>query len=397
MPSAKQRQADRFGDLLLEQAAGPLSLAEEAAAAEASLLRMPGAVLIPIERLAANPDNPRHRLGNVEELALSLADRGALQALLVRRDLERPGYYLVVAGNRRLAAAQLIRAGAIAEVQVSIDNLPCVIAEDAGADAFADAMAENVAREDLTRAEMMDGVLRLHRHYGWSARAISRRLGRHHTDMAELLRLASDPEVAHLVRSELVSPTVGAQISDLPPSSRERAIEAVGTGSLRTARDLARVVAGGDDRAGAGIQPPANGASARAGIASRPPDDPASGSEMQLDSPADSAVPASSRALGTGEHTEGIALPVPPKLAAVGRRNAAARHAAQSGLRRVAQLDEEEFQAVLDLLSYGKAYRKQWQAVIDELTRERSRTDRPGHDPGNQGPPAPEAKPTEGS
>jgi len=113
MPSAKQRQADRFGDLLLEQAAGPLSLAEEAAAAEASLLRMPGAVLIPIERLAANPDNPRHRLGNVEELALSLADRGALQALLVRRDLERPGYYLVVAGNRRLAAAQLIRAGAI--------------------------------------------------------------------------------------------------------------------------------------------------------------------------------------------------------------------------------------------------------------------------------------------
>jgi hypothetical protein len=58
-------------------------------------------------------------------------------------------------------------------------------------------------------------------------------------------------------------------------------------------------------------------------------------------------------------------------------RNAAtARAAAREGLRKVSRFPDAEFQAVLDLLAYGKTYHLQWQVAIQELLQERGVAER---------------------
>ncbi|HEY2594718.1 MAG TPA: ParB N-terminal domain-containing protein, partial [Chloroflexota bacterium] len=58
---------------------------------------------IPIARIDASARNPRQKLDGTDELAASLAAHGLLQPIVVRRlDIG----YEIIAGHRRLAAAQ---------------------------------------------------------------------------------------------------------------------------------------------------------------------------------------------------------------------------------------------------------------------------------------------------
>ena len=62
-------------------------------------------VLIPVDKLRPDPQNPRRAgVGDVSDLAASMAAVGVLQPLLVTPDDEVEGRYLVVFGHRRLAA-----------------------------------------------------------------------------------------------------------------------------------------------------------------------------------------------------------------------------------------------------------------------------------------------------
>jgi hypothetical protein len=108
-------------------------------------------------------------------------------------------------------------------------------------DAFADALAENLSRDDLSRAEVMDALLRLQREYGWSARYIARRTGRSVGDVAELLGVAKDDEVGVLVRDEIISATVGGQIRRLRKDLQAEAIVGVRAGRVKTVADVQRL------------------------------------------------------------------------------------------------------------------------------------------------------------
>jgi ParB family chromosome partitioning protein len=75
---------------------------------------------IPIDQVEPNPFQPRTRFDEsaLRELADSIAATGVLQPILVRRRAENDGYQLV-AGERRLRAAQL----------AGIDRIPAVMKE----------------------------------------------------------------------------------------------------------------------------------------------------------------------------------------------------------------------------------------------------------------------------
>ena len=239
MPSSRRSRPDLLvRQMLAETGSGPITAAEQAAAAESSFTPVPGALLIPIERIAPNPDNPRKSFEGVEELAASIADRGVLQPLVVRRDPQRPGYYLTIAGARRLLAALMVHGGTDAAGRMRAAALPCVVADEAEADVFADALAENMARQDLSRAEVMEAVLRLHRQYGWSSRAIARRTGRSDSDISILLRVGQDEQVAGLVREEVIAPTTAGAIQRLPAGLRPGIIAEVHAGRVRTGADV---------------------------------------------------------------------------------------------------------------------------------------------------------------
>lgn len=220
---------------------GEISATERAAAAEASFGPVPRALLLPIERIAPNPDNPRKTFDHLDNLAVSIAERGILQPLLVRRDPVRPGYYITVAGARRLLAARVVQGHEDAASRARVAQLPCVVMDQTERDAFADALAENLARQDLSRAEVMTALTRLHREYGWSARYIARRTGRSVSDVAELLGIAADETVAPFVRDEIITPTTAGQIRRLPVELRPVAIAGVQSGRVKTGEDVRRL------------------------------------------------------------------------------------------------------------------------------------------------------------
>lgn len=100
-------------------------------------------ILIPLARLAPDPDNPRSAVvpdAAVDTLAESISVRGLLLPLRVR-PADAAGTHTVVSGHRRLAA--LRRLGA--------SEAPCVVADGPLTDdaVLAEQLAENIHRSDL--------------------------------------------------------------------------------------------------------------------------------------------------------------------------------------------------------------------------------------------------------
>ncbi len=237
--SAKKANDDRMRLRLMNQAADwEPSYEEQASVAESSFDRLSRALLIPIERIAPMKDNPRQNFSKLDELADSIEAEGIIQPLIVRRDPDRAGYYMTVAGARRVMAANILRGHDDPAVRARVAELPCLVTDESDDRALAKALAENLAREDLTRSEMMEAVVRLERDYGWSGNRISKAISRSQGDVAELLRVAKDPELSTLVRADLISTSAAGEITRLPQERRPAVLNEVRAGRLRTVDDI---------------------------------------------------------------------------------------------------------------------------------------------------------------
>jgi len=243
MPGSRNRTLeDPIRQALLEASEDwDLTPVEDSKAIEASFERLERVLLIPIERISPTQDNPRQTFTKLDELAASIEAEGLIQPLVVRRDPHKPGHYVTVAGARRLMAANLLRGHEDAEVRARVAKLPCVVVELGDDEALAKALAENVARQDLTRAELMEAVLRLERDFGWSGNRIAKAMGRSQGDISVLLRVAKDPELSALVRKEVISPSAAGELVQLPEEQRRQALSEVYQGRLRTVDQVRRL------------------------------------------------------------------------------------------------------------------------------------------------------------
>ncbi len=239
MPGSPHKRKQSLFELEVGQPEQPvISHEEQARSAERSWDRIARGRMIPRERIAPNPDNPRRHYQDLEPLAESIAARGVLLPLLVRDDPERPGFYITVAGSRRLLAAGLVAAGEDLKARMRVAQLPCLIGDSNDRDAFADALLENMGRENLTRAEMMVALVRLRDEFGWGSREIARRTGRNYSDIAALLRLAGDSELAPLVMDDRLKPTTASEIQRLPEPVRREVLEGVRAGATPKTEDV---------------------------------------------------------------------------------------------------------------------------------------------------------------
>jgi len=246
MPRSGKRDSELLGALLAD-ARVETTDEDIAATTEMFFDAIPGGKLIPVERLREWGDQPRKTFdeARLAELASSIAATGVLEPLVVRRDPARPGYYTVTAGMRRLLAARRVRGADDPDARRRVETLPCVIRESAEPEAFADALVENLARQDLTRREVMDAVKALKDQYRWSVREIARRTGRNDHDLSELIRVAEDAEVAPLVADEYLAATAaGPLVQARNRAIREPVIAAIRAGHVRT---LAQIEAALDE------------------------------------------------------------------------------------------------------------------------------------------------------
>ena len=107
-------------------------------------------VMIPRSLLTPHPDNPRKDLGDLKELADSIAEHGIMQNLTVVPEgdgLVDSGEYKILIGHRRFAASEGV-----------LDELPCVIAEGlTDREQLGIMLCENMQRSDLTYLEQAHG------------------------------------------------------------------------------------------------------------------------------------------------------------------------------------------------------------------------------------------------
>ena len=157
-----------------------------------------GAREIPIELIARNPDQPRLHFAEaeLEELAVSIRQRGVLQPILVRPAPGKPGEYQIVAGERRWRAAQ--RAG--------LQALPALVRELGDQETLEIALIENLQRADLNALEEAAAYSSLMGLSGGTQDELAQAVGKSRSHVANTLRLLQLPEeIQALVREGRLS------------------------------------------------------------------------------------------------------------------------------------------------------------------------------------------------
>jgi ParB family chromosome partitioning protein len=149
-----------------------------------------GVIMLGIEELKPDRGQPRRYFDeqHIVELAESIRAKGLLLPLLVRRDGDG---YVIVAGERRWRAAQ--RAG--------LRELPCIVREVSGPEAFELALIENIQREDLNAIEEAEAYQRLIEYHGLTQEELAQRVGKDRSTIANALRLLRLPEQIKLAMS----------------------------------------------------------------------------------------------------------------------------------------------------------------------------------------------------
>ena len=155
--------------------------------------------VVPLAAPAAHPENPRTDLGDLSELAASIAAQGLFEPLVVvtvaayAREGGQPGYpgpaftHVIVMGHRRAAAAAV----------AGKDAVPVIVRDDlAGAAAIAAMIAENRHRADLdplAEARAMSALIERH---GWRQRRVAAEIGCSQAHVSKRMSLLQLPDRA---------------------------------------------------------------------------------------------------------------------------------------------------------------------------------------------------------
>lgn len=138
--------------------------------------------IIPIDKIAPNPDQPRVEIGDLTELTDSIRQNGVLEPLLVKP--KGDGTWMIIAGERRWRASNLAGLVEVPCVEFDIDEKS--IAEIA--------LIENLQRKDLTVWEEADGLAYLSEKFGYTHEEIAKKIGKSRTTVTESMALAGLPE-----------------------------------------------------------------------------------------------------------------------------------------------------------------------------------------------------------
>lgn len=137
-----------------------------------------------IREIAENPYQPREEFdGNaLNGLIQSIRENGLICPVTLRRTAE--GGYMLIAGERRIRALKALGRNWVDAVILEADE----------AESRMFSLIENIQREQLNVFEEASGMREILRTSGMSQEALSRRLGRNPSTIANRLRLLKLPE-----------------------------------------------------------------------------------------------------------------------------------------------------------------------------------------------------------
>lgn len=186
---------------------------------------LPRIIELDIQQVEANPDQPRKFFDEsaLMELAQSIEAKGLLQPILVKAlEGER---YMIVAGERRFRAHQLLSRPTIAAVITEGDTDEVAI-------------IENVQRENLRPMELAESLGRLMETHGYTQEDAAKVIGKARNTVTELLSLLKLPEAikAQCRTSDIASKSFLVELARMDAEDMQEAWHALQTNGQTSVR-----------------------------------------------------------------------------------------------------------------------------------------------------------------
>jgi ParB family chromosome partitioning protein len=156
---------------------------------------LPRVIEVDLNKLKPNPNQPRSTFNEetLQELASSIAQVGLIQPIAVVRDQDDQDCFIIVAGERRKRAFEILGKTTIPSIITSgsIDEI---------------ALIENIQRENLHPLDEANAIAKLMENYQYSQVAVAKAIGKSRPTVNELLRLTSLPDTIQSVCRALDTP-----------------------------------------------------------------------------------------------------------------------------------------------------------------------------------------------
>lgn len=152
-------------------------------------------LMVPIEKIVANPFQPRIEFNeeSLMDLAQSIRENGLIQPVTLK---EKDGYYEIVAGERRYRACQMI----------GMTEIPANIMDVQESQMAALALVENIQREDLSAIEEAKAFVQIMKVTGCTQSELAMKLGKSQSSIANKIRLLNLSEnVQNAVSSKIIT------------------------------------------------------------------------------------------------------------------------------------------------------------------------------------------------
>ncbi len=198
---------------------------------------------IPIDKVAPSPYQARKEFSEEEirNLADSISSEGLLQPILVRQI--PGGTYELLAGERRLRACRLL----------GMKKIVACVQNASDSSAAAKGLIENIQRADLNPMEEARGIAYLIATFRLTQDAVSQRLGKPRSSIANSLRLLRLPEsVQGYISSGMISPGHAKVILSVEDKTQQEILarRIIENGlNVRGAEDAVRRLKDGEARA----------------------------------------------------------------------------------------------------------------------------------------------------
>lgn len=171
---------------------------------------------IEVEKIIPNPTQPRTEFDEeaLDELADSIRQLGIIQPITVRKAEDEK--YIIISGERRWRAAQ----------RADLKHLPAYVREVDDENLHAMALVENIQRQDLNAIEIALGMQRLLEECNLTQDALSEKVGKKRSSVANYLRLLKLPNEVQLALKEgLISMGHAKAIAGAPEEEQVRLVK----------------------------------------------------------------------------------------------------------------------------------------------------------------------------
>lgn len=137
-----------------------------------------------LRNIEPNPYQPRNRFNEdaLAELSESIKQQGVIQPLVVEKNNQ--GGYTIIAGERRYRAARM----------AGLSEVPVVVRRFSDEEKLEIALIENIQREDLNPIEEAKAYKQLMDSYELNQEALSRKIGKKRSTVANAVRILKLPE-----------------------------------------------------------------------------------------------------------------------------------------------------------------------------------------------------------